>query len=466
MIIQLREYSRIVLKMSVGILFLTFQAYSAPMQSTKPLPSSNNSSGSVSDPVYVAPKKAPQKVTPKSSTRPSSRSVKSTRKNPDAYSSNYDPEFDLETLFYLIGGIDLGYSRYGADNATDPLEESRGGFHGGLRALGGFYFEKWIFDVGAGWHYINNSGTNKDNKTAKVTTKGIYLEASPRYRLSQKFSIGPVFDYWLSSDNGLNPFILVTPKNTSMWIGPQGIYEWMSDGWKYRIGGRWLLDLDVANRSVNIFQLFFQIGFPLTGSQDREPVAREQLKKEDLETVQPEPIPEATPWPEITPEPIPEVTPWPTPEPTPEATPWPDSTPFVDKGPKEKFVMSLDVNNLPFELNSARLPKFHIDRLREIGRFLGEHPEAWRELQVKGHTDSRGSDAYNNQLSLARAQTVRQHLVEGGAPRNKIKAMGFGKRKPIAHGNTEAAYAKNRRVELEFRGVKDVEIIYHGVSGH
>lgn len=428
-------------------------AFAAPVRSgPKPLPAS-----------AVAPLPASSESSPKPTPRATRKSVP--RSSPAAAPiSEYDEvgynEFDQENQFYIFGGIDAGYSTYGA--LTPATEGDRSGFHGGLRALGAFYLEKWIFDAGLGWQYIRNTGTNADGAGTKVITRNVYLELSPRYRLSQKFSIGPVFDYWISSDNGLNPNITATPKNTSMWIGPEAIYEWMSDSWKYRIGGRWLLDLNVTGRSVNIYQLFFQIGFPLGGTPDRTPEAREQLKREDLAEVQPEPIPEATPWPEVTPEPLPESTPWATPSPE----PTPSGTPFTEKGPKEKFVMSLDVNSLPFEFNSARLPRFHADRLREIGRFLGESPEAWRELHVKGHTDARGTHKYNDQLSLARAQTVRQHLVEGGAPRAKIKAMGYGKRKPIDPRNEEKAFTKNRRVELEFRGVKDVEIIYHGVSGN
>ncbi len=169
------------------------------------------------------------------------------------------------------------------------------------------------------------------------------------------------------------------------------------------------------------------------------------------------------PTPEPTPVPTPEPTPAATPAPTPEATPTPVPAP-----PKaqEKLVISLDVSSVPFEFDTARLPKFHGDRLREIGRFLGTHKDLWRQLTVQGNTDERGTHAYNDKLSKERAHAVRQLLLEGGVPISKIKSVGYGKRHPIDRHHNEKAYAKNRRVDLEFHGVKDVQLIREGVAGH
>jgi adhesin transport system outer membrane protein len=66
-----------------------------------------------------------------------------------------------------------------------------------------------------------------------------------------------------------------------------------------------------------------------------------------------------------------------------------------------------------------------------------------------GHTDSVGSEAYNNRLGLARAESVKAYLVSGGVDVKRIRAEGRGESQPIADNATEEGRAKNRRVEIE-----------------
>ncbi len=67
---------------------------------------------------------------------------------------------------------------------------------------------------------------------------------------------------------------------------------------------------------------------------------------------------------------------------------------------------------------------------------------------VEGHTDSVGRDAYNQKLSLRRADSVRQYLVKHGIPSNRITTEGFGESRPVASNDTADGRAQNRRVEL------------------
>ena len=69
-------------------------------------------------------------------------------------------------------------------------------------------------------------------------------------------------------------------------------------------------------------------------------------------------------------------------------------------------------------------------------------------IRVEGHTDSVGSDAANDALSLSRAESVRQFLMSRGIPPGAISVEGFGKRRPVAPNDTQANRARNRRVEL------------------
>ena len=69
-----------------------------------------------------------------------------------------------------------------------------------------------------------------------------------------------------------------------------------------------------------------------------------------------------------------------------------------------------------------------------------------------GHTDSVGSDAYNQKLSLRRAEAVKAYLVAKGIEANRVYTEGKGEKQPVADNKTAAGRAKNRRVEIEVVG--------------
>ena len=69
-------------------------------------------------------------------------------------------------------------------------------------------------------------------------------------------------------------------------------------------------------------------------------------------------------------------------------------------------------------------------------------------IEVAGHTDSRGSDAYNMNLSQQRAEAVRTYLVSKGIAADRLSAKGYGESQPIASNATDEDRFKNRRVEL------------------
>ena len=74
-----------------------------------------------------------------------------------------------------------------------------------------------------------------------------------------------------------------------------------------------------------------------------------------------------------------------------------------------------------------------------------------RKLSVEGNTDERGGREYNLALGQKRAEAVRRALGLLGVSDAQVEAVSFGKEKPAATGSDEAAYAKNRRAELNYR---------------
>jgi OOP family OmpA-OmpF porin len=71
-----------------------------------------------------------------------------------------------------------------------------------------------------------------------------------------------------------------------------------------------------------------------------------------------------------------------------------------------------------------------------------------------GHADSTGSDAYNQKLSVRRAESVKAYLVSKGVEPNRIYTEGKGEKQPVASNATKEGRAKNRRVEIEVIGTK------------
>lgn len=72
-------------------------------------------------------------------------------------------------------------------------------------------------------------------------------------------------------------------------------------------------------------------------------------------------------------------------------------------------------------------------------------------VRIVGHTDSTGSDAINDPLSLDRAQSVRDYLVGRGVAASRIETLGRGKREPVADNASDSGRARNRRVEIFLR---------------
>ncbi len=71
-----------------------------------------------------------------------------------------------------------------------------------------------------------------------------------------------------------------------------------------------------------------------------------------------------------------------------------------------------------------------------------------------GHTDSVGTDAYNQKLSVRRAEAVKAYLVSKGIEKNRVYTEGKGEKQPVADNKTSAGRAKNRRVEIEVVGTR------------
>jgi len=99
-----------------------------------------------------------------------------------------------------------------------------------------------------------------------------------------------------------------------------------------------------------------------------------------------------------------------------------------------------------FDVNRSELKPSLRSVLDKFATTLNEH--AVTSIAIVGHTDSTGSDAVNNPLSMARAQSTRDYLVAHGVAPGRIGVSGRGEYEPIANNDTAAGRALNRRVEI------------------
>src|SRR5690606_31275038 len=106
--------------------------------------------------------------------------------------------------------------------------------------------------------------------------------------------------------------------------------------------------------------------------------------------------------------------------------------------------VELDVK-FDFDRDTIR-PEFRQD-IQSLAEFMRTYPSV--TTTVEGHTDSVGSDAYNQNLSERRANSVRQALIDEGVEASRVNAVGYGESRPIADNSTDDGRAMNRRVEAE-----------------
>jgi OOP family OmpA-OmpF porin len=154
------------------------------------------------------------------------------------------------------------------------------------------------------------------------------------------------------------------------------------------------------------------------------------------------------------PKPAPPPAPKPAPPPEPKAAPRaeapkPKPAPEKPKPVAEKVTFAADVF---FDFDKSVIKPEGKSKLDDLSSKLkGINLEV---VIAIGHADSIGSDAYNQRLSVRRAESVKAYLVSKGVESNRVYTEGKGEKQPVADNKTRDGRAKNRRVEIEVIGTR------------
>jgi outer membrane protein OmpA-like peptidoglycan-associated protein len=115
---------------------------------------------------------------------------------------------------------------------------------------------------------------------------------------------------------------------------------------------------------------------------------------------------------------------------------------YTDRG----MLLSLAEEELRFRISQADLPEGELPSLDWIAELLLKHPKL--TARIEGHTDSKGREETNLELSQQRADAVKQALIDRGVPAERVVTEGIGAARPIADNATSAGRRENRRVEI------------------
>jgi outer membrane protein OmpA-like peptidoglycan-associated protein len=110
----------------------------------------------------------------------------------------------------------------------------------------------------------------------------------------------------------------------------------------------------------------------------------------------------------------------------------------------------VNISDVLFDFGKYTLKPEAREKLAKASGILLAYPGL--KIQLEGHTDSVGSDDFNQKLSEQRADTVRGYLIDEGVPADTVSAIGLGKANPIASNDTAAGRQKNRRVDMVVTG--------------
>ncbi|WP_413558383.1 OmpA family protein [Bdellovibrio sp. HCB209] len=323
----------------------------------------------------------------------------------------------------LLPFIGLGGGYTGYDNAVNQDVE---GTPSTIKLLGSWYLESpFVFDIGYG---VNNQQFTHTTAMDTGSTEGA-LEFAARWRTANRWQMGVVGNQFFNQGQNY-----ASSQADAQFVGLQVLKEWnMSQAWLARIGARAMSETSNTGNYVGMYLVDLQIGWnPTAYRTSVRSTAAEETPTEDL-VAEEEFISEpARPVAQAQPEPI-----------------------LNDVAMSSLIAGS---QNIKFNSSQVALSGADQQKMQRLAKALDENSELFERVEVRGYTDSSGSDQINERISQGRADTVASALERYGLDSSKVSAVGRGSE------NSLGSKSADRRAELVFIGVKDEAALREALS--
>ncbi len=118
----------------------------------------------------------------------------------------------------------------------------------------------------------------------------------------------------------------------------------------------------------------------------------------------------------------------------------------------DEETLKLDLSSeATFDLNSDKVRADFRNSLKKVAGVVGQYDKT--AIHLLGHTDSTGSESYNQQLSESRADSVSRALFNGGVDKARVNTRGYGENNPVASNESKSGRSRNRRVEIYLKSI-------------
>ncbi|MEW6056684.1 MAG: OmpA family protein [Bdellovibrionota bacterium] len=309
------------------------------------------------------------------------------------------PRYTLTPLKAFLG-VGLGY---GVVSGTEFRESP----HGAQYILSGnlaYEFPKFVLEGGLSWFYTKIAGLDARDRTIDIRTRAGLADLSARYRISDRWQLGPSLGLAFGTDTGFGS--ARTQQNTNLYAGVRSVYALKSGDYPINLWQQVSTDLSINQRQSLFALIGLQLGLPV--------FKRKANEKPDLDDR--------------------------------------IAISGIQKSPR-KLHIELDPQKVFFGTNSSKVKPEVLAILHDVGAYLNKNPDAWNKAEIAGHADRRGRFDYNLKLSRKRAVSVKDGLTLDPSSTKKTSVEAHSYLRPIDPSYNKVAWAKNRRTELIFYGV-------------
>lgn len=278
-----------------------------------------------------------------------------------------------------------------------------------VKVLGSYYFQEtpWVADAGIGLHneFLTQNGKDSD------TIQSLYTEFAGRYEFTNKWQLGAIWNTLVDNPDRYKS----NTENLASFIGVQALKEftWNKE-YLVRVGGRAMTDVGISGETIDTVMAELQVSFGPSESSNPNIIRVEETRPETI-------------------------------------------APHLAR--QAMATIEIDARNVNFESASTKPVRGSQVYLKRLARALSDNRHLFDKVEVIGHADQRGPNTYNDKLSQRRAQAISEALVSAGLSRNQIQTKARGKHQLLTSSMSPSALQRNRRVELEFEGVKNQEAL-------